>query len=206
MKQLLTCLMVLAVLPASAAAPRWTYVDILYLTADSGNETTDGLGIAASANFVSIWHAGARYSQTRVAGGKNKGTPPAAGSDVESFSFYVGLHPAANDSTDAVFELGYSDATIERKNFANVLVEDREDGWFGRAGVRSMLSDAFELNGYVIGADREIRFANGVTGSAREFGLQVGGQYYFTPDFSVGTNTTMNIGATKLDIFIRWNF
>jgi hypothetical protein len=206
MKHLLIFMTILAVMPANAAAPRWTYVDIVYLTADSGEETTDGLGIAVSANFVSIWHAGARYSQTKVAGGKNKGVPPDAGSDDESFSFYIGLHPAANDSTDAVLELGYFDETIERRNLANEVVEDRADGFYARAGVRSMLSDAFELNGYIIGEDRDTRFANGVTSSLREFGLQVGGQYYFTPDFSVGTNTKMNIDATKLDIYIRWNF
>lgn len=189
-----------------AASPRWTYVDIVYRTADSNDEGTHGLGPGASANFVSIWHAGAEYSQTKVDGGKNKGTPPLVGSDVESINFYIGLHPAASDTTDVVLDLGYFDATSERRNFANEVVEDRSDGFFARVGVRSMISDKFELNGYVVAEDRDTRFANGVTTSIYDQGVQAGGQYYFTPDFSLGLDAITGIDRDKLDIFIRWNF
>ena len=119
---------------AFAGAP-WTYVDLGYLTADSGDERTDGLGLRGSFGFAEVWHVGLDLESVEWFGGKSKG-----GVDETGYSIFIGAHPALSENVDLVIDLGYASSEFERSNTkddvtALFLRGARASGmWSGRFG------------------------------------------------------------------------
>jgi hypothetical protein len=207
----------LAISGAAVAGPSYTFVDLGYLTGDSGNERTDGLGLRGSFGFAGLWHVAGEYSAVEAGGGKGKVTTTGNGIDVSGGNIYVGLHPAVTDNTDLVIDLGYDlleadDGSTSGKTDVTSI--------FLRTGPRALLAgDKLELSAYV-------SLAVGETDSDRDgkddftnVGLQIGGQYYFTPAISLGVEAQVN-GARSgpsgntaslgnddmVRIFGRWSF
>ncbi|MFW2404301.1 MAG: hypothetical protein ACN4GT_05995, partial [Gammaproteobacteria bacterium] len=166
-----------------AGAP-WTFVDLGYLAADSGDERTDGVSLRGSIGFAGMWHAGAGYLTADVAGGKSK----PGGADVDGYNIYVGLHPAVTDSTDLVLDLGYEALEADGGGGSTIDTTDV----FLRAGPRALLAgDKLELSAYLILAFGEDEFTSSVTEDFTDIRYQVGGQYYFNEAWSVGADANI---------------
>jgi len=193
-----------------AGAP-WTYVDLGYITADSGDDRTDGLSLRGSFGFADIWHAGVALQGIEVAGGKSK----PAGGDVSGGNIYIGLHPAVTANTDLVVDLGYEGLEVEEE-FTSGTQKNDITSLFLRAGPRALLAgEKLELSAYMVLATGEEEVSG--SGAKRDFtnvGLQVGGQYYFSPAWSVGADAQINrfdaasgsSGGDFLNVFVRWSF
>jgi len=183
-----------------AGAP-WTYVDLGYITADSFEDRTDGLGLRGSFGFAGMWHVGATISSVEVQGGKSK----PFGWDESGYGLFVGLHPAITDYADLVLDLGYNDAEAD---FGSGF-EDDITGVFLRAGPRAMLGEKFEISAYVVSTWGELKergSSQTVTTDFNDVGLQVGGAFYFTPAWSVGMDLDTSSSFDVVDIYVRWSF
>jgi len=193
-----------------AGAP-WTYVDLGYVTADSGDDRTDGLALRGSFGFADIWHVGAALQGIEVAGGKSK----PFGADVSGGSIYIGLHPAVTPNTDMVLDLGYEGLEVEEEFTSGTQTSD-VTSLFLRAGPRALLAgDKLELSAYLVLAAGEEELSGGsAKNDFTNVGVQVGGQYYFSPAWSVGADAQLNrfdagtgsSGGDFLSIFVRWSF
>ena len=71
---------------AAVAGPSYTFVDLGYLTGDSGDERTDGFGLRGSFGFANLWHVAAEVSAAEAGGGKSK----VGGADISGGNLYVG--------------------------------------------------------------------------------------------------------------------
>lgn len=184
---------------AFAGAP-WSFVDVGYVTGDSGDDRTDGINLRGSFGFAEIWHVGANINSTEFSGGKSK----PGGADTTGFNIFVGLNPALTDNTDLVLDLGYEGIEVD---FGGPAGENDITSVFLRAGPRALLGEKFELSGYLI-----VEWGEDETGSVdtdfTEVGAQVGGAFYFSPSFSIGADARLN--EDKLDdlvnIYLRLSF
>lgn len=209
--KLIVAITALVVSGAAVAGAPWTYVDLGYVTADSGDDRTDGLALRGSFGFADIWHAGVALQGIEVAGGKSK----PQGADVSGGNIYIGLHPAVTPNTDLVVDLGYEALEVEEE-FSIGTVKNDVTSLFLRAGPRALLAgDKLELSAYMIlAAGEEEVSGSGVKSDFTNVGLQLGGQYYFTPAWSVGADAQLNrfdaasgsSGGDFLSIFVRWSF
>jgi hypothetical protein len=207
--KLLIALAALTLSGAAVAGAPFTFVDLGYVTSDSGDERTDGFALRGSFGFGNMWHVGLGAMSADAGGGKSK----AGGADVSGFDLYVGLHPAITDNLDLVVDLGYQSGEVDDGSF-----KDDVTAIFLRSGPRVLFGDKLELSMYVIGAWGEDKYNGGTTTKVdfTEVGLQVGTQYYFTPAWSVGADANFNrsvigksitsIGEDSLSLFVRWSF
>ena len=210
MKTLRTIFLVaLLALPgiAFAGAP-WTYVDLGLNTADSGDERTSGVGLRGSIG-TNLFHAGLEIESNEWAGGKDKG-----GADATGYGIWVGLHPAMTDNTDLVLDLGYAGSEFEAVSGSTTFKDD-VTAFYLRTGPRALLAgDTLELYGYLALAFGD----NKLEDPSQDWtgvGYVVGGQYYFSPAWSLGAEAEINGGATpasaivsedQLKVFVRWSF
>lgn len=206
MKKLVIAFVVMVICGTATAGAPWTYVDLGYVTADSGDERTDGINLRGSFGFADMWHVGGSVGTVEVAGGKDK----PFGADVTPFSIYVGLHPGITDNLDLVVDLGYESAEIETGT-----VKDDINAVFLRAGPRMLFADRFELFGYLTGQWGEDK-TESPSQDFTQVGAQIGGQFYFTPAWSLGAEASFNravvgrsvssSGEDVLSLFVRWSF
>jgi hypothetical protein len=199
---------------AAIAGPSYTFVDLGYLTGDSGDDRTDGLGLRGSFGFAGLWHVAGEYSALEASGGKGSAT---GGIDVSGGNIYVGLHPAVTDNTDLIIDLGYDllegdDGSTSGKTDVTSI--------FLRTGPRALLAgDKLELSAYVSLAVGEFDPDTSAKQDFTNVGFQIGGQYYFTPAISLGVEAQVNGsrsgpsgGSSSLGnddlvrIFGRWSF
>jgi len=211
MKTLKTIFLVaLLALPgiAFAGAP-WTYVDLGLNTADSGDERTSGVGLRGSIG-TNLFHAGLEVESNEWAGGKDKG-----GADEMGYALWVGLHPAMTDNVDLVLDLGYAGSEFETVSGSTTFKDD-VTALFLRAGPRALLAgDKLELYGYLQLAFGDDKFSSSTSQDWTGVGYVVGGQFYFSPAWSLGAEAEINGGATpasqivsadQLKVFLRWSF
>ena len=220
MNRLIKTIIVIAALTVSGiaiAGPSYTFVDLGYLTGDAGDERTDGLGVRGSFGFAGMWHVAGELNALEANGGKDKN-----GQDISGVTIYGGLHPAMTDNTDLVIDLGFD--VFEAETLAGTTGGDNTTditAIFLRTGPRALLAgDKLELSAYVSvsigeseppGSQPKQDFTN--------VGLQVGGQYYFTPAISLGVEAEVNgsrsgpSGSSTsggnddlVRIFGRWSF
>jgi hypothetical protein len=198
MKKFILVLAGLALSGIAVAGPSWTYVDLGYVQLDSGDESSDGFRLSGSLGIADMFHVNANYAQIDDAFfGLD---------DYDSYRIGAGIHPAVTDSTDLVVELGYTSG-----DFDDADVEpDFIDLTFG---VRSMLTDSFELNAAIVAAKGSLD-----TGGDDDFtdtGIRVGGQYFFTDAFSANVSATNGFGGSdgniailddSVQIGVRWSF
>jgi hypothetical protein len=182
---------------AMAEGPSYTYVDVGYLGADSGDDQTTGAVLSGSLSLFENFHTNFSYSAI------DDSAQPLV-DDYDVWRLAVGMHPAITDSTDLVLELGVSSGKFDDAD----VEPDAVDLTFG---VRSMIADNFELNAAAI-------FEQGDTdtnaGDFQNIAIRVGGQYFFTDAISVNVTATSgtSISTGNLDnsdsiqIGGRWSF
>jgi hypothetical protein len=200
---------------AMAEGPSYTYVDLGYLGADSGDDQTTGVVLSGSLEVFSNFHTNFSYSAIDDAaqwdGVVGFGDTDSGSDDFDVWRLAVGMHPAITDSTDLVLEIGVSQGEYDRtRNNADTgsVEPDAVDLTFG---VRSMIADNFELNAAAILAQGSTDF--GGSDDYQEVGLRIGGQYFFTDAISVNVAATSgyspnngNIDGDSIQIGGRWSF
>jgi len=180
---------------AAAGAP-WTFVDLGYVTGDSGDDRSMGVALRGSFGFANIWHAGLGVSSFEDNGGKDK----PFGSDDTGVNLFVGLHPAVTSNTDLVLDLGYTSVEVDDGS-----TKDDINGIYLRGGPRAMLGDKFEISGYLVSTWGQDKTQNGKP-DFTSVGLQVGGAYYFTPAVSLGADADLTDSEDIVNIYFRWSF
>jgi len=204
MKKVLITLAALALSGTAMAGPSWTYVDLGYVTGDSGDETTDGLALRGSFGFGSLWHIQADVVTSEANGGK--GTT--GGSDNTGYVLRGGIHPAVTDNTDFVLDVAYSATEVDDGSGGSTPEPNSIDL---RTGVRSNIGQ-LELRSFVTLAFGDTDLGGGAT-DFRSVNYTVGGQYNFNDAWSVGTDATVgNSSASNggtgdlLNLYVRWSF
>jgi hypothetical protein len=194
MKKVLITLAALALSGTAMAGPSWTYVDLGYITGDSGDESTDGVGLRGSFGFGEIWHVEAGYADIDRMGGKSKG-----GEDVSAYYIRGGIHPALTDNTDFVADIAYGVSDDDDGSSDN----PEPDAFQLRTGVRSNIGNV-ELRSFI-----SLAFGSEDTGGDDDFrsvNYSVGGQYNFSDAWSVGADATVGDFADEIDLYVRWSF
>ena len=197
------CIVAAAALIASgtvAAGAPWTFVDLGYVTGDSGDEKSMGAALRGSLGFAKIWHVGLGVSSFEDDGGKGKGPPNNPGSDNTGVNVFVGLHPALTSNTDLVLDLGYTSVEVDDGS-----TKDDINGIYLRAGPRAMIGEKFEISGYLVGTVGQDKTQTGQP-DFTSVGLQVGGAYYFTPAVSLGADGELEGSEDIVNIYVRWSF
>jgi hypothetical protein len=145
MKKLILGLAAFAVSGLAMAGPSWTYGEVGYVRADSGDDNTDAFQLKGSFGFADKFHVQAKYYD-----GEN-GDIGNNGEDFDGYEIRLGINPAVTDNTDFVFQVGYMDMSQERGSnaIAGSLKDVDSDGYILTVGLRSMLTDQLEISGYV---------------------------------------------------------
>ena len=191
---------------------------------DSGQEYKDGYnGWSANGMFEigSLYHVGVGYfdgdfaegvSNSAFDGGCEGSDPEVAGdnyyagndcisNDASGWNVVAGIHPAVTDNTDLVVNVRYEKSDV-RTSFGDggpsVEQKTKTNEWGINGGVRSMLSDVFEVNGY-IGYDQSDSLDN-------EVWVKTGGQYYFGQNFGLVAEATLSDATAEIYGGLRWNF
>ena len=192
MRKAILALAAMAVSGTAVAGPAWTYIDFGYLRAASGDEDTDGYIVRGSIGFADMWHAQLDYTDAEIAGGKGS----SGGADTDGYVLTVGANPAVNDTTDLVFDLSYFDSDLDTSSG-----ENSADGYGLGVGLRSMWTDALEVNAgvEVVSGDWDIG------GDFTDIIVTVGGNYAFTDNIVVGAEVANGDGNTA-NFFARYQF
>jgi hypothetical protein len=175
-----------ALLPLSAqAGPGYSYVDLAYVSADvDGGPTLDGFGLDGSIGLSNEIHLIAAYQALS----KNDW-------DYDLFLVGPGYNSSLNNALDFVARAGYArtEIGIERGGRNR---SDTDSGWFGQAGLRGMVNDQLELNGFLTHVD-----TSGSTTS-----LDLGGVYFVTPAIGLTLDASFSDDANVYQGGIRFAF
>ena len=181
-----TTLLVLSA-PALADTPKWNYAEAGWQRIDideSGIDAdADGFGIGGAFELADSWHVLASYQTADFD----------FGIDFDQLTIGGGYHTAITDTTEFVADLSY----VRVEASAGGSSAD-DDGLAGRIGLRSMLTDQFELAGFI--TQTELDDSGGDTA--------IGGQawYSFTPMFAAGANVSFSDDVTQYGIGFRVYF
>jgi len=164
------------------AQPNYTYLDLSYVSADlDGGPTIDGFGVDGSFRLSNELHLVGGYERLT---GSNL--------TVDLYRLGLGYHQSLAQSTDFVARGGFARTKVDASRFGS----DSENGWFAQAGVRSMLTDALELNGFLTHTD-----AGGSRTSA-----DLGGVYYVTPIIGITLGASFSDDENIYEGGIRFAF
>ncbi|MGI9292066.1 MAG: hypothetical protein ACR2QG_12430 [Gammaproteobacteria bacterium] len=211
MRNLILALAGMAVSGLAVAGPNWTYADIGYNRADSGDEETDGFQLQGSFGFADKYHVQATYFDGEVGGNGGANSNP----DYDGYRISLGINPAVTDNTDFVFQIGYFDL---EEDDSDVDGDDSVDGYELRVGLRSMLTDNVEIFGYVNTAIGEADCDNGgacnilgvVAADGDDFteiSAIVGGQYLFTDNIGLSLQYEQDgLFGDNATFGARWSF
>jgi len=201
---LLAATAALALSGVAVAGPSYTYVDGGITIGDSfgDNSETEGLALRGSFGFADIFHVGGGYGQGDLDGGKSESC-----FDVTSYNLYFGVNPAITENMDLVSRIGYAKSELDADGFNDLELS----GLWLEVGPRAMVGEKLELNAAVTLFTGEVEETSGCTNCDKddlnEFGFRVGGEYYFTPAFSVGLDSEMNgFFGDAVNIHGRWSF
>ena len=159
--------------PALAEGPSYNFVEVAYQEVELDDSFVDvdgdGFALGASLELAETWHAFISYANTDF------------DFDVELDELAIGggLHLPMTSTTDFVFNLAYLDAEASA---LGISVDD--DGFGASVGLRSMLTEQFELAANLAYAD--------LGDSDNEFSINGQAWYSFTDNFAVG----LNVGAS----------
>lgn len=178
MKKAIIALAAMAASSAALAGPSWTYVDGGYSQQSSfeanGVKSIDGYDLTGSFGFAGIWHINGTWGTATVDVGSDI--------DIDRYRIGGGVHPAITDSTDFVAEVGYT--SWDAKDDLGI----EPDAFDLTLGVRSMVSDALELNAFL--ATNIGSTDTGGDDDFTNFSPSLGGQYFFTENLSVNLSYT----------------
>lgn len=181
--KMLAAMFVLCCLPVTALAvsPLYSYVEGGFVQADpDGAGSMNGFSLGGSFAFNEQFHGIVEYadvsdspldfSQTRLAVGYSY--PVTSGSDLVVRAGYV------HENVD----IGVLDAS--------------DNGWMAQVGVRSMVTDVFELDG----------FLTHLNASSSDTGIGLAGRYYFSYSLSVGADVEFFDDFTRYRALVRYSF
>ena len=167
---------------AASAEISYSYGEIQYVDIDVdagvfGSASESGFGLEGSYEINDMFHIGIDFSSV---------------DDLDQTTLGFGYHREVGD--DASF---YADLAWESID-AGAAGDD--DGYSIELGLRGMVSDTFELQGYIGQID--------VGGSEMFYGL--GGRYYFNDNMAVGlgyeTIESFGVEVDTLELGFRYNF
>jgi len=172
-KSILAVALIMASGAAMAQSPNWNKVDISYLDSDieigSGKASFDGFGLNGSVALNDNWMLFADYkSVDEEANG--------ASLELEMLSAGAGFYKSVSDNTDMF-------ATLSAERFetsgsaGGIATSEGETGYGVGFGLRSMLTQSFELGG-------EVGYVN--ISSEDIIRTRANAFYYFTDNVSVG--------------------
>jgi opacity protein-like surface antigen len=207
MKKLMIAMAAMGLSSVAMAGPSWTFVDLGYAESSSseelvGTEDISGYDITGSFGFAGIWHINGTYGTI---------TTESIGSsdvDVDRYRIGIGAHPAITDSTDFVAEVGYTAWEVD------VAGDPEPDAIDLTLGVRSMVTDRFELNAFLATQIGSSDFG-GSDDDFTNLAPSVGGQYFFTDNVSVNLSYSWNdvqslvvqsLTADTARFGVRWSF
>jgi hypothetical protein len=181
---------------AMAGAP-WTYVDLGYVVADSiEDEENEALALRGSYGFADLFHVGGSISTGEIEGGKGA----INGADTTGYGIYFGVNPAITENMDLVARVGYD--YVEGDVGAPDDIEATQI--YVLAGPRAMMTEKLELSAYVSLAAGEVK-SDQPTEDFTNIGYQVGGEYYFTPMFSLGVDASVG-EVNAANVHVRLSF
>lgn len=178
---------------SNAKAPNWNYVQGSYITAESDDSEfkiePDGFGINGSFLVNDNVFLSAGYSSL-------SDEIYDVDLDLNQGSVGLGYRHGISENTDVFGAVSYEYIELEAdSNFGSDSVD--ESGYGLTVGLRSMVGDAFELNGQIgyIKIDDESETAVGVSAF-----------YHFTEQFSVGGGYTVQDDLDTLSASVRFSF
>lgn len=177
---------VAAALPLTAdASPSHSYVEGSYRNFDGD---FDGFGVQGSVAVLPQLHVFGDFSRVTD-------SPFRADQGIAALGYHWGMTP----NTDLVLRGGWTQVR-DRSSWADVVDGDlatlRDDGFVAQAGVRSMLTDAIELNGFV--KHQEV-FGGDTT-------VELGGVFGFTPALGVSGGVEFGDDDTRYLVGLRFSF
>lgn len=152
-----------AAFSAQASDLDYSYVEGAYSKLDVGPGKLDGFSIDGSLKFNDSFYGFAGYQKNDQ-----------SGISLDEYNVGAGFRKSINDKTDWVSELSY---IRDSGNIANSLIKVDDNGYRIATGVRSMVSDKFELNGKVNYTDAG-DFGDG-------FGVGIGGVFRINDSFGI---------------------
>ncbi|MEY3373233.1 MAG: hypothetical protein RLZZ537_1701 [Pseudomonadota bacterium] len=152
-----------AAFSAQASDLDYSYVEGAYSKLDVGPGNLDGFSIDGSLKFNDSFYGFAGYQKNDQ-----------SGISLDEYNVGAGFRKAINDKTDWVSELSY---IRDSGNIGNSLIKVDDNGYRIATGVRSMVSDKFELNGKVNYTDAG-DFGDG-------FGVGIGGVFHVNDSFGI---------------------
>jgi opacity protein-like surface antigen len=160
----------------AAESPRWDSAALSYQSADLDGDKLNGFGLSGSKLLgTNVFVSGSYSSVSDKEYGVNW--------DYNTMSLGLGYRTALTQNTDFFGVVSYEDVELEASS-GGFSDSGSENGYGLAVGVRSMLTDKFELNGgfkYIDIAEES------------DTALSVGALYNFTNQFSAG------VGITKSD-------
>jgi hypothetical protein len=181
---------------AVAENPAWTYGQLGYVRADSGDDSTDGYRIKGSLGFAENFHFNAEYVDGTIG-------VPGSDLDFDGYQIGIGAHPSVGANTDVVVELGYYDISYDAPGG-----EDDTDGIRLGAGLRHMLADSVEVNALAWWTEGNEDFGT-TDEDYSDIALELGGRYLFNDNFSAGVTVVTNdslVGGDSATIDLRYQF
>ena len=187
---LLVTALVFFISPALADGPSYNFIDIGYQEAELDGDLAgfsvdgDGYGIRGSFEVGENWFVAVGYSSLGFD----------FGVDLDQIAVGGGYYFGMSERTDFFASLSYLSAEVSAGGFGSV----DEDGYGVSVGIRSMLTDNFELNGSIGYSD----LGDGADGTA----FNAGALYSFTPTFAIGFDIGIDEDVTLYGLGGRFYF
>lgn len=203
------CVLTAAALPGVALAdnPAWSYGQLGYFRADSGDDSTDAFRVKGSIGFLEQFHAQAEWID-----GEYGDTVDFDGDDDADFDGYrliIGAHPSLGPNTDGVLELQYFDLEADYDGGYGGGDDIEIDGFGVGVGLRHMLTEKVELSGTAWWNEAEWDEGD-YDEDFSDVSLELGGRYLINENLSAGVNVITNDPianhADSITIDVRWQF
>lgn len=169
---------------ALAASPGYNYAEAGYVRVDfDGGPTVGGFGVDGSFALGERFHVIAGHSRlTRRS------------FTADSSAIALGYNHALTGETDLVARAGFVHGRV--KLFG---ISASDDGWLAQAGVRSMVTDTVELNGF-------ITHVNVGTVDGSETSVGIGGVYFLTLNLGISAGVDFSDDETSYALGLRFSF
>lgn len=176
---------------AFADAPKWDLVELDYVKFDINDTNFEPNGFAITGTKLLTDNLFMTGSYTELSENIT-----AIDLDIENLSLGLGYKYGLTESTDWYGALSYVDLKAEAVEGNNNAAND-EDGFSISTGIRSMLTDNFELAGDVTYVD---------IGDGDETTFSVKGYYYVTEEIALSLGYGRSHDTDAFEIGARWAF
>ena len=160
-----------------AAEPSYNYLEGSYLNLDGD---LDGFGVAGSVAVAPAVHLYGEFDHAED-----------GPLEVQTAVLAAGLNRGISDTTDIVGRLGWAKGWVDVGP-----VDADDDGVMAEVGIRSALSDAFEINGFL----RHVDVADA------DPSLSIGGVFGLSPAFGLAGDVEFTEDDTMYRVGLRYSF